>query len=197
MEKIYMEENKQKKSSKLNFSVVLSFVIAVFALFSILSFGLATYGKNGGVSYAAPTGVTGNSFNFTMEKSSGETFQIVSNSGFRVPIYLADNNTSTPVFCVEHMASVLDGASYSKDGVINDYGLLYLLNHSYANGVSVTEATGANARWVEGWVTQTAIWLYLYETDSTSSSDTSLNYIINRSWYFYLFYDEQKRRKTS
>ena len=172
-----MEENKQKQSSKFNFSVMLSFAVAVFALFSILSFGLATYGKHGGVSYAAPTGVTGNSFNFTIEKSGGNTFQIVSNSGFRVPIYLADDDTSTPVFCVEHMADVLDGAAYSKDGIINDYGLLYLLNHSYANGVSVTGASGADARFVEGWITQTAIWLYLYETDSTSSSESSPNYI--------------------
>ena len=51
-----MEENRKKRGSKLNISVVLSFLVAFFGIFSIMSFGLATYGSHGGVSYAAPTG---------------------------------------------------------------------------------------------------------------------------------------------
>ena len=187
MEKIYMEENqkkqqKQKQNYKLGFSVVLSFVVAIFAMFSLISFGLATYGTNGGVSYAAPIGTVGNSFTFNTAKEDGTQVWVVSNGspgfpGFRVPIYLANDSASTPVFCVEAMADVNDGAPYSKDGIIDDYGLLYLLNHSYANGVNVTDATGTDARYVEAWVTQTAIWLYLYETDPTASAETSINHL--------------------
>ena len=169
-----MEENNNKKGKKsvVNASVILSFAVAIFAIFSIAMAGLSLNQKTG-ISYAAPTELPDN---FTFNLLDGGT-DIVGTDGtgnFSAPMYVANNDVNSPIFCVEHNTNVNDGESYTSGEAINDYGLLYLLNNSYANGVSVTSATD---RYVEGWVTQVAIWMYLYETDSTATQSTSKNYI--------------------
>ena len=162
MEKIYMEENQQKKrqNHQFGFSVGLSFFVAIFAMFSLLSFGLAVYGNNGGVSYAAP--ITTDTFNIKV--AATVLVDDRDHPGVTVEV-LADAATNNPVFCVEHTSQVNDGDGYVKDSSAAevDYGLLYLLNHSYANGVSVTGETGSDAYIVESWVTQVAIYMYLNE----------------------------------
>lgn len=153
-----MEENKHKSKNKISFSIVLSFVVAVFGLFSILSFGLATYGKHGGVSYAAP--LTADTFTL---KSPFKVWDSDYNQ-YSVPLYYADDAGTIPVFCVEHAVPPgIDNVYNKQTDAIVDYGLLYLLNNTFANGVRVTDATGQNADYVEAWVTQTAIWVYLAE----------------------------------
>lgn len=186
MEKIYMEEHnqnqRQKKNHMLGFSVVLSFSVAIFAVFSLVSFGLAAFTNHGGVSYAAP--VVGDTFTFTTGKDAQNNILLVRmdvssqphrDDAYTVPLYWADGNENNPVFCVEHSANVSEqDVTYKKGSVIDDYGLLYLLNKSFANGQKVTDAAGDNAKYVEAWVTQTAIWMYLYNANDTESSP---NYI--------------------
>ena len=191
MEKIYMEENQKKNrnSKQLMYTVTMSFMVAVFALFSLASFALAAYGNRGGISYALPI----EDDQFTMQNEEDEndaTLSILSYStwvndstggdgnptGWNIPIYNADGDTDYPVFCVQHNTNAGIGREYTKGSVIEDYGLLYLLSMSFANGVSVTDATGENARYVETWVTQTAIWMYLADKDS-DKTESSLNYI--------------------
>lgn len=169
-----MEENNNKKGKKsvVNASVVLSFAVAIFAIFSIAMAGLSMNQKSG-ISYAAPTTLPDN---FTFNILDGGT-DIEGTDGvgnFNAPMYVANNDSNSPIFCVEHNTNVNDGESYTSGEAINDYGLLYLLNNSYANGVRVTNATDV---YVEGWVTQVAIWMYLYETDPTATQTTSKNYI--------------------
>lgn len=173
-----MEDNNQNKQQKngLNASVVLSFVVAIFAIVSIAMGGMSLL-QNNGVSYAAPTELPP-SFTFN-NLNGGDRVVGSSTSGgsFNVPMYVADNDATNPVFCVQyHIDPDVDG-TYNSGEEINDYGLLYLLNNSYANGVKVTSATGEDSKYVEGWVTQAAIWMYLYETDSTGSQTTSPNYL--------------------
>ena len=170
MEKIYMNENKRKKRI-MNTSVVLSFVVSIFAIFSLAMFGIVSNQKTD-VSYAAPPA---GSFTFNLlndiEGSDGT-------GNFNAPMYVANNDADNPIFCVEHNTDAIDGETYtSGDTIDNDYGLLYLLNNSYANGVKVTSLSGDNAKYVEGWITQVAIWMYLYETDETATQSTSKNYI--------------------
>ena len=169
-----MEENNNKKGKKsvVNASVILSFAVAIFAIFSIAMAGLSLNQKTG-ISYAAPTELPDN---FTFNILDGGT-DIEGTDGvgnFNAPMYVANNDVNSPIFCVEHNTNVNDGESYTSGEAINDYGLLYLLNNSYANGVRVTNATDV---YVEGWVTQVAIWMYLYETDPTATQTTSKNYI--------------------
>ena len=50
-----------------NFSIVLSFAVAIFAIFSTATVGVVSIQENG-VSYAAPIGTTGESFTFNFGK---------------------------------------------------------------------------------------------------------------------------------
>ena len=173
-----MEENNNKKGNKsvINGSVVLSFVVAIFAIFSIAMAGISM-NQGSGISYAAPVELPDN---FTFNLLDGGTDiegSTASSAHFNAPMYVANNDANNPVFCVEHNTEVNDGESYTNGDGITDYGLLYLLNNSYANGIKVTSLSGDNAKYVEGWITQVAIWMYLYETDSTATNATSKNYI--------------------
>ena len=176
-----MEDNNEKKGKRgvVNASVVLSFAVAIFAIFSIAMAGLSMTQKTG-VSYAAPTALP-NNFTFNLRDGGRDIYGTDTNSTgqsfFNVPMYVADNDNDNPIFCVEHNADVNNGESYSVGDDIEDYGLLYLLNNSFANEVNVTNVTGTNSVYVESWVTQVAIWMYLYETDPTATQATSKNYI--------------------
>ena len=176
-----MEDNNEKKGKRgvVNASVVLSFAVAIFAIFSLAMTGLSMTQKTG-VSYAAPTALP-NSFTFNLRDGGRDIYGTDTNSTgqsfFNVPMYVADNDNDNPIFCVEHNTEVNNAESYSVGDDIEDYGLLYLLNNSFANEVNVTNVTGANSVYVESWVTQVAIWMYLYETDPTATQATSKNYI--------------------
>lgn len=173
-----MEENNNKKGKKsvVNASVVLSFAVAIFAIFSIAMAGLSMNQKSG-ISYAAPTTLPDN-FTFNLLEGGTDIVGTDGTSNFSAPMYVANNDESNPVFCVEHNTNVNDGESYTSGEEIVDYGLLYLLNNSYANGIKITKLSGENAKYVEGWITQVAIWMYLYETDPTATQSTSKNYIV-------------------
>ena len=185
MEKIYMEESKKQKNILFNFSVVLSFVVAIIGVFSIGLFGIVSTQKNGLISYAAP--LTSDTFNFV--KSDAPLGKITSYTSyaeaspntvgpFVVPKYFADTAKTIPVFCVEYQAATENGATYTKGSVIDDYGLLYLLNHTSANsGFTVTEYNNSS---LETYITQVSIWMYLYEkekADKGSVASSSKNYL--------------------
>jgi len=169
MEKIYMEENKKKKRSVINTSVVLSFVVSLFAIFSLAVFGIVS-NQGTAVSYAAPTPLDPETASITFNMMDGGAKYVFSDTGFQAPLYIANNNPDNPIFCVEHNTNVVNGTSYNRGDTIDDFGLLYLLNHTYAYNKSVTDATGENAKYVESWVTQVAIWEYLRSTDANSKN---------------------------
>ena len=169
MEKIYMEESqqqgqKQRQQQKqqqglYRFSIVLSFAVAFFAVFSLASFGIAV-SQNTGVSYAAP--VTSDEFTFYLGQFEGAPERIAGETPegdvFNVPAYYSDANYANPIFCIEQHAEVAsNGPLYIKGSEINDYGLLYILNNSNLNGGSIVNGNPT----IEKWATQVAIWLYL------------------------------------
>lgn len=186
MEKIYMEENRTRRrmSGTTHFSIVLSFLVAFFAIFSLATYGVVSNQGMNAVSYAAPASeniVSGDSFQFTYRDQDGGSMSVIgshaadgdASATFRVPLYSANNNPKNPVFCVEHNVNAPDyddddnPATLHKGDEINDYGLLYILNNSYANGhprtSGNTQITDANRPYVEQWITQVAIWMYLKE----------------------------------
>ena len=178
MEKIYMEENRKKKHSLFNFSVVLSFVVAIFGVFSISLFGIISTQKNGFISYAAP--LTSDTFNFVKGGTTGKIVGANSDESkmFSIEKYYADSAKTIPVFCVEQAAATENGVTYNKGSVIDDYGLLYLLNNTSAN--SNVTVTSYNNSSLEKYITQVSIWMYLYEKEKKengSVATTSKNYI--------------------
>ena len=174
MEKIYMEDNnnQQQRFSGLDVSVVLSFVVAIFAVFSLATYGVVSL-QGTGVSYAAPITVTGDEFNFYLGDSNARVDgkNDDSTTSFVVPLYYSDADRTKPIFCVEHAARVTNsdaGVPYSKNGVIEDYGLLYILNNSFVNENNIANGNS----YVEAWATQAAIWLYLNEKYPSDSKHT-------------------------
>ncbi len=172
MEKIYMEEeqrkqqNKQQKKSVWDVSVVLSFVVAAFALVSLVAFGMSNI-QGTGVSYAAPAGLTGDTFDFhKVGRVDGRAAGSGGDSSTTFPVSLlaSDENGANPVFCIEHTIPIPDTVvQYKKYQDIDDYGFLYILNNSMVNGKKIlngVEIDAAYEKYVEVWATQVAIWLY-------------------------------------
>ena len=81
MEKIYMEgnKNKSKKKSVIDGTVVLSFAVAIFAIVSLVAFGINQ------ISYAAPTSPTGESFTFYASDHGFSS--VVNGKSAYIPLY--------------------------------------------------------------------------------------------------------------
>lgn len=163
------KSQKQKKKKGLQrqveFPVALSVIVAAFALFSVASFGLINR-QTETVSYAAPS--TG--FNVVMYSPTDTEHEAglagifegyTTNQEFYVPYYYVNSaSNANRIFCVEHGVDVINGTSYSEGDAVEDYGLMYILNHSYPAGVNILNAGDARA---EVWATQAAIWLYQHK----------------------------------
>lgn len=173
MEKIYEEgNNNTKKKSVINLSVVLSFVIAVCAMFSLIAFGFNQ------VSYAVPD-TAPDSFTVYRKVTDGSTFPVAINSfssdkeiestRFEVPLYYTDQAFTDLVFCIEKNHFVDNKDIYNKLEEINDTGLLYLLSNSYVNGKNVANGD----KFLEAYVSQVAIWLYLSEKEGAIGTANS------------------------
>ena len=177
-----MEDNNNKKGKKsvVNVSVVLSFAVAIFAIFSLVMADLSL-GQRSNVSYAAPDTLP-DSFTFnTGDGLVGSGLDESNNNhSFGLRMYMANNDPDSPVFCVEHANdNINNNETYTSDADIEDYGLLYLLNGSFANGIKITDVEGENAKYVEAWVTQAAIWVYLYEKGGASNIPTTSPHYIS------------------
>lgn len=177
-----MEDNNNKKGKKsvVNVSVVLSFAVAIFAIFSLVMADLSL-GQRSNVSYAAPDTLP-SSFTFNTGDGligSGLDGNNI-NRTFGTRMYMANNDPDTPVFCVEHANdNINNNETYTSDVDIEDYGLLYLLNSSSANGIQISDVTGEEGKYVDSWITQVAIWVYLYEKNGGSNIETTSPHYIS------------------
>ena len=171
MEKIYMNETKKQKKQKrgiVNFSVVLSFVVAIFAIFSLTMFGIVS-NQDSGVSYAAP-----DTESFTLK--FGKVYDLKNEDGsknMRVNSYYngSADSEDNRIFCVERhfdaaeqqYTKTLDPRGGTTD-VKNDAGLIYLLGVGYSdrNVGNFTELNDAT-RPLNKIIVQAAIWSYLAE----------------------------------
>ena len=169
MEKIYMNETKKQKKQKrgiVNFSVVLSFVVAIFAIFSLTMFGIVS-NQDSEVSYAAP------SDNFTLAEVSNRVVAYGDESRsvwMQVPAYFVGSDSpANRIFCIERNKETQPGDTYSKTitprsdvaDVKDDAGLLYLLG--LGETVDSRKVTMYDDDNVNSFVIQSAIWLYLAE----------------------------------
>lgn len=171
MEKIYMEECKKQKQKLFDVSVVLSFVVAVMAVFSLATFGIVTNQGTDTVSYAAP--VSSDTFTLKMgKKVFAYNDATAMTKAYLMETYFYDtaNNPENVVYCIERNKNVEDNKSYkqivatregTKDlfGQDNDEGIKYLLGIG-SNKASLQAVTDYDDN-VDVWVVQSAIWYYL------------------------------------
>lgn len=179
MEKIYMEENKsQKNRSIVDFSVVLSFAVAFFAIFSLVAVG---FNK---VSYAAPDSDLGSNFTFYEKKSNtseGHYFVYAAGStnpmNTKVNFLYADSAMTVKVYCVERNVAIVSGLEYTREQVIDDYALLTLLS----TGESYLKSQGVTNDLAITWIMQSAIWVHMYNKEAAKGtvSESNPHYIPN------------------
>ena len=184
MEKIYMEDSQSQQSKKsrsqIRLSVVLSFVVAFFAIFSLIACGVSQ------VSYAAPTDGEIVDDNFTFKVDSTKLWvQNASGQRFAIPMYYANEIGGKAILCIEPTVDVPDGAAYQRGGqVLSDPGLLYLLSQFYDENGDNKNIVGAlsgdygNAdtkakmtEYANEFVKQAAVWLYVTQKGYASNLD--------------------------
>ena len=209
MEKIYMGDNnnspQKQLSSKYHVSIVLSFIVAIFAIVSLIAVGFNQ------VSYAAPDDTAGAPAKITpvqfgiKEKKDATSFQTRSifvtsyadNKSFNYEIMYEDKgsfdsategniiddiNDINILFCYgNHNDEAGFNSEYSDGGIIDDAGLAYILNRSGITGNAVGAGISGlapgltNFRYLEAYATQVAIWSYLGRTTCTSWDTESGN----------------------
>ena len=164
-----MEENKSNKSGKrlFNFSIVLSFAVSIFAVFSLACAGIAM-SQGTGVSYALP--VDTDTFTLKMGKkifaydsAADMTKAYIMETYF----YNTANDVSKTVFCIEREKEVVNNSAYKKISTVRsgatdvskDKGLIYLLG--IGSDPTSLEKVSDYGNDVNIWVVQSAIWYYL------------------------------------
>ena len=190
------QSSKKKLSKMAKFSVVLSYMIAVFAILSLIAAGFSQ------ISYAAPTDLD-EDLTFYHAVKNGDLITVVGytndNESFEVPYYQANDSTfgsasAIRIFCLEHKADIplnTENKVYSKSESVNDGGLLYILNKSRILGGSgivtqqhIDRVSGLETHegedaalignFMETYVTQVAIWVYMNENYGSSSERFTL-----------------------
>lgn len=172
MEKIYMENNQNKKNQstfqqvfKSQLSKKLSVFMVLVSFFSFLLIGVTN------VSYAAVTEIpedTGLGDSFTTAPAGT---QINSNTGF--PVFMYSTSNGIPIFCLERDINYRGGITMSKKEQITDQGLLYVMAHTFPH-VKFKDSKGTEfPDEVQTWITQATIWQYLYETGAANNSTGS------------------------
>ncbi len=174
MEKIYMENNQNKKNQstfqqvfKSQLSKKLSVFMVLVSFFSFLLIGVTN------VSYAAVTEIpedTGLGDSFTTAPAGT---QINSNTGF--PVFMYSTSNGIPIFCLERDINYRGGITMSKKEQITDQGLLYVMAHTFPH-VKFKDSKGTEfPDEVQTWITQATIWQYLYETGAANNATGSGN----------------------
>ena len=163
MEKIYMrDEEINKKRGKL--SIISSVVISFVAIFALVIVGFNQ------ISFAIPdVGVTlGDSF---VSYWDGQNHAIGSNSSFRVP--KLETTNGDVVFCLEKDIDYKLNLTYTKNSIINDAGLLYLMANLYPNKTFKDGDTELNEL-AQIWLSQSAIWIYVAESHALAATNDNL-----------------------
>lgn len=166
-----MEDNKKNirfgRQSFGSISILSSLFLAIIAVVGVVTFGF----KN---SYAIPDV---NSYLPEKFKTAEIKKTLKSDTDFYVSEYFTDGGIQ--VFCLGHMVDFKEGIEYSRGNAIEDYGLLYLMANIYPN-----KAFGNYDKDLQTWLSQTAIWLYLYRvTDLDNDGQLNGNVAENSEHY--------------
>ena len=153
-----MEENKKYRRG-INQSFSSKSVLGSLALSIIAVLAVAVLGFNS--SYAVPE-ISSRSLGdkFTTNEP-GET--VLSDTGFAVlPYSTTIDGKDFQLFCLERRIGFLSNTEYLKDDGITDYGLLYVMASIEFRSNNDPTFKALN-QGLKTWISQSAIWMYLYE----------------------------------
>ena len=200
MEKIYMDSNgKQPKKQtflKQLFNDKGSMVALVIVAF-VGVLGLMVFGLNQ-ISFAANT--TGQLPNSFVSKQGDENvMRLIGTAGYLeeetkangekvnvfkttdsdkikqgvLPILGFYTDDDIPIFCIEYNVGYEVGKTYTKGGELKDYGLVYLMSQIYPNKPFKDASGDELDENIQVWLTQSAIWSYLYESGDAKNTNFS------------------------
>ena len=176
MEKIYMDNNQKNQKNKqqstfqqifkTQLSKKLSIAMVLVSFFSFLIIGV------GNVSYAAPIDEiedSGLGDSFVTNEPSGEALGEGGSAVFPVLMYTTTVNGQTiPIFCLERNVDYIP-TTLTKSEQITDQGLLYVMANTYPHHYFTTDSGTQFPDQVQTWITQVAIWDYLYQTGAENN----------------------------
>ncbi len=177
MEKIYMDNNQKNQKNKqqstfqqifkTQLSKKLSIAMVLVSFFSFLIIGV------GNVSYAAPIDEiedSGLGESFVTNEPSGEALGQGGSAVFPVLMYTTTVNGQTiPIFCLERNIDYMKNTTLTKAEQITDQGLLYVMANTYPHHYFTTDSGTQFPDQVQTWITQVAIWDYLYQTGAENN----------------------------
>lgn len=180
MEKIYMENSTRKKKQTFlqkffndKGSMVAITLIAIIGIAGLVAFGFnqisfAAPDKTGAalpLSFISGQGVTETRiYGETNNVSDGSVLPVLGFHG------ILEDGTRIPVFCIEYNITFTPGVDYTKGPEITDQGLIYLMSQMYPNKSFVDENNNEYDEMIQVWLTQSAIWSYLYQVGDENNS---------------------------
>lgn len=176
MEKIYMDSGDKSPKKQSFFKKLLNdkgsmtalVVIAFVGIVGLMVFGLNQISFAADLTGQLPEKFTSKQGDENVMRLLGETR---SGQDGVLPILGFYTDTDIPIFCIEYNVTYSVGKEYTPGEEISDYGLIYLMSKIYPN-VPFKDADGNElAENVQVWLTQSAIWSYLYETGDPKNSD--------------------------
>ena len=176
MEKIYMDSGDKSPKKQSFFKKLLNdkgsmtalVVIAFVGIVGLMVFGLNQISFAADLTGQLPEKFTSKQGDENVMRLLGETR---SGQDGVLPILGFYTDTDIPIFCIEYNVTYSVGKEYTPGEEISDYGLIYLMSKIYPN-VPFKDAAGNElAENVQVWLTQSAIWSYLYETGDPKNSD--------------------------
>ena len=177
MEKIYMDSENNKKPKKQSFmkklfndkgSMLALVVIAFVGIVGLMVFGLNQISFAADLTGQLPEKFTSKQGDENVMRLLGETR---GGEAGVLPVLGFYTDTDIPIFCIEYNITYSVGKEYSRNDEISDYGLIYLMSQIYPN-VPFKDASGNDLpENVQVWLTQSAIWSYLYETGDANNSE--------------------------
>lgn len=177
MEKIYMDSEYSKKPKKQSFmknlfndkgSMFALVVVAFVGIVGLMVFGLGQISFAADLTGQLPEKFTSKQGDENVMRLLGET---KTGEAGVLPILGFYTDGDIPIFCIEYNVTYSVGKEYSRSDEINDYGLIYLMSQIYPN-VPFKDAAGNElAENVQVWLTQSAIWSYLYEVGDQQNTE--------------------------
>ena len=179
MEKIYMDSNDRAPKKQSFFKKLLNdkgsmtalVVIAFVGIIGLMVFGLNQISFAADLTGQLPAKFTSKQGDENVMRLLGETR--AGQDGV-LPILGFYTDTDIPIFCIEYNVTYSVGKEYTPGEEISDYGLIYLMSQIYPNVPFKNAAGDELAENIQVWLTQSAIWSYLYETGDPKNTDFSI-----------------------
>ncbi len=173
---------------KINWSLCFVFIITLLASIFVINTSI-TYAAT--TSVAGPTSTfktnySGTTINYVQEGYSAAGGTSGNASKFVAPKDLKISGASTPLYVLSKNMSVPGSSeqfeiiSGDTPKTLSDNGLMYIVSHGYNlvnsyNNVFINNSYGSINNTQKQYVTQIAIWLYLYEKKASFSSTYCIN----------------------